>query len=322
MKILITGGAGFIGSNLVNNLVQKGVINDIKIKRIVVIDNLSLGKKEFIQESIDIGLVDFYQYDLLDFSKTLKIFQKYDFDLVFHLSANSDISYGFKNTDWDLKQGILVTYNILECIRLTGVKQIIFSSSSAIYGEARITPTSEDYGSLLPISFYGASKLACEGLISAFCHNYKIQALIFRFSNIVGRNSTHGILVDFIKKLKINPSKLEVLGDGKQTKPYLYIDDCIEGMLFGFAHLNDSINYYNLTCDGATEVNKIVEMVMDAMGKNSTEIKYAGGKQGWSGDVSYVYLDSKKLEKLGWVAKFSSDEAIKKAITDLLEQHI
>lgn len=319
-NILITGGAGFIGSNLVNNLARTGTINGTPIEKIVVIDNLFLGKKEFIQSSIASGKVDFYQQDLLDFQATIRIFKKYRFDLIFHLSANSDISYGFKHTDWDLKQGTLVTYNILECMRLTGVKQIVFASTSAIYGEASVTPIPEDYGPLLPISFYGASKLACEGLITAFCHNYNFQVLIFRFANIVGRNGTHGVLVDFIKKLKSDPTRLEVLGDGKQAKPYLYVDDCVEGMLFGYANSADSVNCYNLACTGVTAVNKIAEMVIEAMGKTPTMIQYTGGTRGWPGDVPQVRLDPKKLEKLGWTAKLSSDEAIKKAIADLLEQ--
>lgn len=315
----MTGGTGFIGSNLVDNLAQTRRINSTPIEKIVVIDNLFLGKKEFIQSSIASGKVDFYEQELLDFAATLQIFKKYRFDLVFHLSANSDISYGFKHTDWDLKQGTLVTYNILECMRRTGVKQIVFSSTSAIYGEVSVTPIPEDHGPLLPISFYGASKLACEGLITAFCHNYNFQALIFRFANIVGRNGTHGVLVDFIKKLKSDPTRLEVLGDGKQAKPYLHVDDCIEGMLFGYANSTDQVNYYNLACVGATAVNKIAEMVIETMGKTSAVIRYTGGKRGWPGDVPQVELDPKKLGKLGWVAKLSSDEAIKKAIADLLD---
>lgn len=320
MKILVTGGAGFIGSNLINNLTKTGIINGTPIEKVVVIDNLFLGRKEFIQSSISCGRVDFYKQDLLNFTAALKIFKKYRFDLVFHLSANSNISYGSKHTDCDLKQGTLVTYNVLECMRLTDVKQMVFSSSSAIYGEASITPIPEDYGPLFPISFYGASKLACEGLITAFCHNYSFKALIFRFANIVGRNSTHGVLVDFIKKLKSNPTRLEVLGDGRQAKPYLYVDDCIEGMLFGYANSINQFNCYNLSCAGATSVNKIAKMVIEAMVKTSAIIQYTGGKRGWFGDVPQVRLDPKKLEKLGWAAKFSSNEAVEKAIADLLEQ--
>lgn len=322
MKILVTGGAGFIGSNLVNKLAKIKRINNTTIKKIVVIDNLFLGKKEFIQPAVTSRQADFCKQDLLDFEATLKIFKKYKFDLVFHLSANSDISYGSEYTDWDLKQGTLVAYNVLESMRQTGIKKIVFASTSAIYGEASLVPTTEDYGPLLPISFYGASKLACEGLISAFCHNYNFQALILRFANIVGRNGTHGILIDFLKKLRNDPTKLEVLGNGKQSKPYLYIDDCVEGILFGYTHSVDQINYYNLACDGATSVNKIVKMVIESIGSTDVVIEYTGGNRGWSGDIPQVKLDSKKLQKLGWVPKLSSDNAIKKAIDDLLKQQL
>lgn len=323
MRILVTGGAGFIGSNLVNYLTRIGNINGTPIRKIVVIDNLFLGKKKFIQSSINNGLVDFYQQDLLNFAAVLQIFKKNKFDLVFHLSANSDISYGFEHTDWDLKQSTLVTYNVLECMRVTNVKQIIFSSTSAIYGEVvSSAPIIEDHGPLLPISFYGASKLACEGLITAFCHNYNFQSYIFRFANIVGRNATHGVLIDFIKKLKSDPNKMEVLGDGKQSKPYLYIDDCIEGMIFGYTNSADQINFYNLASTGTTAVSKIAGMVIKAMDKPFAEIQYAGGKRGWPGDVPQVSLSTKKLKKLGWTAKLGSDKAIKKAISDLLGQDV
>lgn len=318
MKILVTGGAGFVGSNLVNYLTQAGRINGQIIDKVVVIDNLSLGKKKFIQSIITSGKIDFFKQDLLDFPADLKIFRKYKFDLVIHLSANSDIYYGAKYTDWDLKQGTLVTYNILECMRRTGVKQIIFASTSAIYGEVELMPISEDYGPLFPISFYGANKLACEGLITAFCHNYNFQALILRFANVVGRNGTHGVLIDFIKKLKYDQSKLEVLGDGKQTKPYLYIDDCIEGMIFVYNNLDQQVNFYNLAGKGETSVSKIAKMLIKEMGLTSVAIQYTGGPRGWQGDVPQVRLNPGKINQLGWSAKFTSDQAVQQAMIDLL----
>jgi UDP-glucose 4-epimerase len=316
MKILVTGGAGFVGSNLAQALANNKYF---PVEEIVVIDNLSLGKKEFIQDLIDKKRVFFYEDDLLNFEVVLKIFEKHNFDLVWHLSANSDIGYGAKFTDWDLKQGTLVTYNILECMKRTGTKKIIFASTSAIYGEATVMPTPENYGPLHPISFYGASKLACEGLITAFCHNFNFQAWIYRFGNIVGKNGTHGAIFDFIKKLKVNPKELEVLGDGNQAKPYLYVEDCIDGMAYGFKNTTTQVNFFNLACEGATSVSKIAAAVVK-VASPTAKINYTGGERGWVGDVAQVRLDTNKMESIGWKASHTSDEAVKKAISDLIKR--
>lgn len=320
IRILVTGGAGFIGSNLVNSLAKVKVIKGVPIEKIVVIDNLFLGKREFIQSSLDSGQVDFYKQDLLDFDATLRIFKKYRFDLVFHFSANSDISYGSKHTDWDLQQGTLATYNILESMRLAGVKKIVFSSTSAIYGEASVTPTPEDYGPLLPISFYGASKLACEGLISAFCHNYDFQAWIFRFANIVGQNSTHGVLVDFIRKLKKDPTRLEVLGDGKQRKPYLHIQDCLEGIVFGLTKSSQQINFFNLASEGVVTVDDLAAIVIQGLDLHEVKVDHTGGDRGWKGDVARVSLSPDKLTTLGWRARLTSHQAVVQAVAELVKQ--
>jgi UDP-glucose 4-epimerase len=316
MKILVTGGAGFIGSNLSRKLSDNAYF---PVEEIVVIDNLSLGKKEFIQELIDNERFFFYEEDLLNFDKLLKIFEKHNFDLVWHLSANSDIGYGSKFTDWDLKQGTLVTYNVLECMKRTNVKKIIFASTSAIYGEATTLPTPENYGPLHPISFYGASKLACEALITAFCHNFEFQAWIYRFGNIVGKNGTHGAIFDFMKKLKKDSNELEVLGNGKQAKPYLYVEDCVNGMAYGFKNSSKQVNFFNLACEGATSVSKIAESVIKIVNPAAI-IKYTGGERGWVGDVAQVRLDTKKMERIDWEATYSSDEAVKKAIEDLVKE--
>jgi len=320
-NILITGGAGFVGSNLCNLLCNnKNILGD-SIESIVVIDNLSLGELKFIQPLIDSKKVIFYKEDLLNFEEILNIFEKHKFNLVFHLSANSDIGYGAKFTDWDLKQGTLATYNVLECMRKTDVKEIIFSSTSAIYGEATIKPTPENYGPLLPISFYGASKLACEGIISSFCHNFDFKCWIYRFGNIVGRNGTHGVIIDFIKKLRYNEHSLEILGDGKQAKPYLHVDDCIEGIVFGYKTSDESVNFFNLAYEGATSVAGIAKIVVASMGLQDVEMIYTGGARGWKGDVPQVTLDTQKLSGIGWKASLSSDEAVEKAVDDLLSNN-
>ena len=241
-------------------------------------------------------------------------------DLVFHMAANSDISIGGKITDTDLKLGTIVTYYVLEAMRLAKIKAIVFASTSAIYGEVRHFPTSEDYGPLFPISLYGASKLAGEGLISAYCHNYGMKAWIYRFANVVGPNATHGIIFDFINKLKKNPKQLEILGDGKQRKPYLYVKDCVEGIIYGLTHAHQEVNYFNLTSRGATSAKEIAQGVTRAMGLKNVHFFYTGGARGWPGDVPQVRLDGTKMKRLGWKAKWDSPQAVHKAIGELVDQ--
>ena len=229
MKFYVTGGAGFIGSHLVDELV--------KIGDVVVVDNLSLGRKEFIQRHIDSGKVKFHEIDLVDLDKVKETMK--GCDVVFHMAANSDIIEGTKSTKVDFDNGTLATYNVLEAMRLNGAKELVFASTSAIYGEPTVSKVEENYGPLLPISLYGASKLACEGLISAFSDNFGIKSWIFRFANIVGSRGTHGAIFDFIHKLKKNNSELEVLGDGTQEKSYLHVLDCVNGMIYGWQNSGD-----------------------------------------------------------------------------------
>jgi UDP-glucose 4-epimerase len=310
-KVLITGGAGFIGSNLVDFLMKK----DCKV---VVYDNLSSGNKKFVAFHLGNPNFKLIVGDLLN----KKLLEKSinGCDIVFHLAANPDISYGTKHTDVDLKQGTIATYNLLEAMKKKGLEKIVFSSTSAVYGEAKVTPISENYGPLFPISFYGASKLACEGLISAFCQNYNMQAWIFRFANIVGENGTHGAAFDFIKKLRKNPKVLEILGDGQQSKPYLYVKECVEGILYGVKNSDKKLNYFNLSCLGATKAKTIADIVVKEMGLKSVDYRYTGGKRGWLGDVPQVRLNPKKINKLGWKAKLTSDQAVKIGVRALLKQ--
>ena len=311
MRCFVTGGAGFIGSNLVNYL--------IKEHKVTVYDNLSLGRKEFISHHLKNKNFSFIEADLLDFEKLKQCMKSHD--VVFHMAANSDISNN-SVTDIDLKNGTIATYNVLESMRLNNIKHIIFASSSAVYGEARIKPTPEDYGPLFPISFYGASKLAAEGLISSFCHNFSMKAWIFRFANIVGKNGTHGVIVDFIKKLKENDKKLLILGNGKQAKPYLHVNDCVEGMIHGWKNSSDKINCFNLGCEDITNVNEIANMVVDAIGLKNVKFEYTGEERGWIGDVPQVKLETSKMSKIGWKAKLSSDQAVRKSIAELLKNKI
>lgn len=310
MKILVTGGAGFIGSYMVGTLLNEG-------HEVIAYDNLILGKREFLGEYEQNKNFTFIEADLLNM-ETLRAAMQ-GIELVIHLAANSDISYGAKYTDVDLKNGTLATYNVLETMRVCGVKKIAFASSSAIYGETEggfAIP--ESYGPLLPISLYGASKLACEALISAFCHNFGMQAWIYRFANIVGVNGTHGAIVDFIKKLHKDNAQLEILGNGKQAKPYLHVSDCVAGILYGYKHACDTVNYFNLGVGGATSVTRLAEIVREEMELPTAVFTYTGGNRGWVGDVPQVRFNVDKFGALGWTAHYTSDEAVRLAVREQL----
>jgi len=300
----VTGGAGFVGSNLVERLMKRG-------GRVTVYDNLSLGRKKHLAPYLTNARFRFIKADLLDFARLKRAMA--GADVVFHMAANSDIGYGERYTDWDLKQGTLVTYNVLEAMRLRGVREIVFASSSAIFGETGTKRITENHGPLAPISFYGASKLACEGLITAFCHNYEMQAWMYRFANIVGDNATHGVVYDFATRLRRDPTRLRILGDGKQRKPYLYVKECVDGILFGFDHADERVNVFNLGCPGSTSVNKVASIVTAEMGLRNVKRDYTGGARGWKSDVPQVRFDVSKLATLGWRAELTSDEAVRVA---------
>lgn len=305
---LITGGCGFIGSHLVDLL--------IKENSVIVYDNLSSGKKEFIAHHLGKKNFKFIKADLLNKNKLSDVML--GVDAVFHLAANPEIRIGETNPKVDFTQGTIATFNLLEAMRVAGVKKIVFSSSSTVFGEPKIRPTPEDYGPLKPISMYGASKLACEGLISAYCHMFEMQAWIFRFANIVGSRATHGILVDFLKKLKKNSNTLQVLGDGRQRKSYLLVQDCVQGMYFGFKHARKKFNIFNLATVDDISVSEIANILLKKLGLSQTTIFYTGSKYGWKGDVPLMKLSIEKIKKLGWQVNYNSREAIEKAIEALV----
>ena len=307
-RYFVTGGAGFIGSHLVDRLAKMG--------RVTVYDNLSSGRLEFISYHLDRGDLNFIEADLLDFSTLKQAIAGHD--EVFHLAANPEVKAGIKATELDLKTGIIASYNVLEAMRLNQVEKLVFTSSSAVYGDVGVTPVTEEHGPLLPISLYGASKLGSEGLISAFCHLFHMQGRIFRLANIVGSRLTHGVIFDFISKLKQNPRQLEILGDGSQQKPYLYVDDCIDGMLFGMGHSTGWLNVFNLGSSSSTTVGTIANMVVQAMGLEAVEFRYTGGSRGWPGDVPQVRFDMTKMNRLGWQPSYISDQAVWQAIRNIL----
>ena len=310
MKAFVTGGAGFIGSHLVDKLLEEGNI-------VTVYDNLSSGEIKYIEHNMENKNFKFVEGDLLDLDKVKM--QIKDHDVVFHIAANPFVRLGEKETRLDLEQGPIATYNILEAMRISKISKIVFSSSSVVYAETPPIALPESYGPTLPISLYGAGKLGAEGLISAFCGTFDMQAWIYRFANVVGSRSTHGVIKDFIDKLKKNPKELEILGDGKQQKPYLHASDIVSGILHGLKHSDEQINLFNLGPDSNTTVTRIAEMVVEEMGLNDVEFKYTGGARGWAGDVPRFQLDASKIKKLGWKESCSSDEAVRRSIREILD---
>ncbi len=314
MKVLVTGGAGFIGSHLALRLLQDGF-------QVTVLDNLLLGRREHLKPCEAFSKFRFVQLDLLELDRILSEFE--GVQCVFHLAANSDILAGTKSTDRDLKLGTLATYNVCEASRRQGVREIVFASTSAIYGEAQIRPTPESYGPLLPISLYGASKLACEGLITAFSHNFGIKAWIFRFANIVGSQATHGAIYDFVHRLEKDPRVLNVLGNGTQKKSYLHVSDCVDGIVFGYKNSRKDLQVYNLASEGYTEVRSIAEEVARVFGQKRScvpEVKYGSEDRGWTGDVPFTWLDGRELLKLGWKAHSTSSEAVTRAVPEVVDE--
>jgi UDP-glucose 4-epimerase len=312
MNILITGGAGFIGSHLIDLLISKGY-------KVVAIDNLSLGRIDNINHLINNKNFKFIEEDLLNIKELKRIFQKNNFDIVFHLAANSDIQNSVKNPKIDLHDTFMTTWNTLECCRLFNVYKIVFASSSAIYGNAKEILT-EDFGPLFPVSYYGAGKLASESFISAYAHMNDIQAWIIRFPNVVGERATHGIIYDFIKKLKNNSKELEILGDGNQKKPYVYVEDLIEAMFFIYQNAKNNLNYFNVGIEDQASVNEIAKIVCEEIGLRNVKFKYTGGNVGWKGDVPQFKYNLDKIHQLGWQAKYSSTEAVRIATRRILKK--
>jgi UDP-glucose 4-epimerase len=309
MKHFITGGAGFIGSHLVDRLISEGY-------EVTVYDNLVSGKRENLNRHLGKTGFRFVEADLLD-SRALEQAMK-GHEVVWHLGANTDIPGGNKITDLDLRNCTIATYNILEAMRQNGVDKLLFASSATVYGDAPAVALAETYGPLLPISLYGAGKLACEGLVSAYSHLFGIESWIFRFANVVGGRMTHGVIFDFIQKLKRNPEELEILGDGRQEKPFFLVEDCIDGMLCALTKSENQYDVYNLGSDSFTPVTKVAHIVCEEMELTGVRFKYTGGRRGWPGDVPVVHFNSEKMKRLGWEARHSSDEAVRIAARRLL----
>lgn len=310
MKYFITGGAGFIGSHMVDALLPRG--------EVTVFDNLTSGRLSFIEHHTPNEKFHFIKGEVGDLGCLSEAMAGHE--VVFHFAANPDIARSMIETDLDLREGTNLTYNVLEAMRKAGVKQIVYSSGSGVYGDAGMTPTPEDFGPLLPISMYGASKLASEGLISAFCHMFDMRGYIFRLANVVGSRQTHGVGYDFVKKLKENPQELKILGDGTQSKSYIYINDVVSAILFAYEQTADRLNVFNVAAEDYIDVRNIAEIVIEKMGLKGVKLIYTGGDRGWKGDVPVVRFDLEKLHSLGWRARYSSAEAIRISVKELSEQ--
>ena len=304
MKAFVSGGAGFIGSNLVDRLLDVG-------HEVTVYDNLSTGLLQFLKNARDFDRFRLVEGDLLDEGSLSEAIAGHEF--VFHLAANADVRFGTEHPRRDLEQNTIVTNNVLEAMRKNGISKIAFASTGSVYGDATVIPTPENAPFPIQTSLYAASKLAGEGLIAAYCGGFGLQSWIFRFVSILGERYTHGHVFDFYRKLKQNPSRLEVLGNGKQRKSYLYIQDCIDAMLFALEKSNESVNVLNLGVDGYCEVNDSIGWICEELGV-SPKLEYSGGDRGWIGDNPFIFLDTSKIRDLGWKPKLSIQEGVLKTI--------
>ena len=304
MKVLVAGGAGFIGSHLIDALLAEG--HDV-----VCVDNFFIGTKENIAHLHENSHFTFYEQDLTEFDKMLEIFKAEQVEYVFHMAANSDIQASAQNPMIEYKNTYSTTFILLECMRLCGVKKLFFASTSAVYGEQMGAEVSENAVALQPISYYGGAKLGSEGIISSFAYMNDMSVLIFRFPNVIGPRLTHGVIFDFVKRLKADPSHLRILGDGTQSKPYLYVLDLVDAIM-QFKDVDKGIALYNVGVQTQTSVTRIAEIVCEKMGLTGIPFEYTGGRGGWKGDVPVFAYNLDKIHAAGWKASMTSDEAVAK----------
>lgn len=304
MKIFVTGGAGFIGSHLVDRLLQDD-------HELIVFDNLSTGQERFLEGASQHKHFRMIRGDILDTARLKQAISGCEF--VFHFAANADVRFGLEHPYKDLEQNTIATFNVLEAMRANGIRKIAFASTGSIYGEPEKFPTPETDSFPIQTSLYGASKLAGEGLIEAYGQGFDFQSYIFRFVSILGERYTHGHIFDFVKSLRSNPLKLRVLGDGHQKKSYLYVKDCIEAMLLAVDQAKDKVNIFNLGTDEYCEVNHSIDIITRYLGLQP-ELEYTGGVRGWVGDSPFIFLDCQKIRKIGWRPRLSIPEGIMKTL--------
>ncbi|MEI7769854.1 MAG: NAD-dependent epimerase/dehydratase family protein [Chloroflexales bacterium] len=290
MRYIVTGGAGFIGSNLVDRLLSLG-------HAVVAYDNFSTGVESFLDQARANPSFTLVRGDTLDLPAMTAAMQ--GCDAVFHLAANADVRFGTEHPRKDLEQNTIATFNVLEAMRAAGVRRIAFSSTGSIYGEAEVFPTPERAPFPVQTSLYGASKLAGEGMIAAYCEGFGFQGYIFRFVSILGERYTHGHIFDFYKRLRSNPAELYVLGNGLQRKSYLYVQDCIDAILLAMDTAQEKVNIFNLGADEYCQVNDSIGWITGHLGL-TPQLSYSGGERGWIGDSPFIFLDCGKIRALGW----------------------
>lgn len=304
MNVIVTGCAGFIGSTLVDRLLADG-------HRVVGVDNFSTGQRRFLQAALAHPAFRLIEGDLLDLDGLKKAFA--GGEVVYHLAANADVRFGTDHPGRDLEQNTIATFHVLEAMRANGIGRLAFSSTGSVYGEAQVIPTPEDAPFPIQTSLYGASKAAGEALIAAYCEGFGFRACIFRFVSILGERYTHGHVFDFYRKLRADPTRLEVLGNGRQRKSYLHVQDCVEAMRLAMARAPGKVNIYNLGVDGYCEVNDSIGWICEELNV-SPELVYAGGERGWIGDNPFIFLDTTRIRALGWTPRLDIREGVLRTV--------
>jgi UDP-glucose 4-epimerase len=310
VKTLVTGAAGFIGSNLVDRLLAAG-------HSVVGFDNFSTGSESFLDGALSSPKFHLVRGNLLDSGSIIAAME--GIDLVFHLAANADVRFGTNHPTRDLEQNTICTSNLLEAMRVTGSRRIVFASTGSVYGEPRVFPTAEDAAFPVQTSLYGASKLACEGLIAAYCEGFGFRSHIFRFVSILGERYTHGHIYDFYNQLLNDPTRLKILGNGHQRKSYLYVQDCLDAILIALEKANEKVNVFNLGTDEYCEVNDSVSWILQHLGL-TPKLEYTGGERGWVGDSPFIFLDCSRIQALGWKPKLSIRQGVIRTVNFLMEQ--
>jgi UDP-glucose 4-epimerase len=306
-KVVVTGGAGFIGSHLVDLLVSRG-------NEVIVIDSMVAGRKENIAHNL--GKIVFVEADLLKDG-----WQEYfaGVSRVYHIAADPDVRGSARKSREVYDNNVTATVRVLEAMKEYRVREIVFTSTSTVYGEAETIPTPENYAPMVPISIYGASKLACEAMIAAYAATYGMKAWVYRFANIIGSRSTHGVIYDFVQKLKVNPAELEILGDGSQSKSYLAVENCVAAMVFAPEVSHDTFNVFNIGSEDWVSVKRIAELIAREMQLPDVLFRFTGGDRGWVGDVPMMRLSVDHLKSSGWEPGITSEESVKKAIRATLD---